>query len=72
MREAVDVRNCPQKKPYLTPPYMLGEAEVLYRDLHSASGEELKFLIMATDGREFGPPMIKRLRANETDWTVTR
>lgn len=52
MREAVDVQNCPQKKPYLTPPYMLGEAEVLYRDLHPASGEELKFLIMATDGRE--------------------
>ncbi|WVO16054.1 hypothetical protein L204_103719 [Cryptococcus depauperatus] len=33
-----------------TPPYVTAKPEVAYRKLHSKSGEELKFIIMATDG----------------------
>lgn len=39
-------------KPVLTPPYKTAEAEVVSRYLHPASGEELKFLVVAADGCE--------------------
>ena len=53
MREAVDVDYFPNIKPYLTPPYVLGEPEIVWRELHPATGEQLKFIILATDGCKF-------------------
>ncbi|WVQ80477.1 hypothetical protein IAT38_002582 [Cryptococcus sp. DSM 104549] len=38
--------ECPNK----TPPYVTAEPEVVWRDLHPASGEQLKFVAMSTDG----------------------
>ncbi|WVQ81289.1 hypothetical protein IAT38_003412 [Cryptococcus sp. DSM 104549] len=38
--------ECPSK----TPPYITAEPEVVWRDLHPDNGEELKFVLLATDG----------------------
>ncbi|WWC57904.1 uncharacterized protein I303_100439 [Kwoniella dejecticola CBS 10117] len=38
--------ECPNK----TPPYVTAQPEVAVRDIHPATGEELKFVVLATDG----------------------
>ena len=45
----------PLAVPYLTPPYIDNLPEVIQRDLHPAGDEELKFVILATDGCESLP-----------------
>lgn len=48
-----DVFGVPHKVreiPYLTPPYLLNTPEIVVRDLHPASNEQLKFVVLATDG----------------------
>ena len=41
-----------RETPYLTPPYLLNTPDIVMRDLHPASGEQLKFVVLATDGCE--------------------
>jgi pyruvate dehydrogenase phosphatase len=41
-----------QRAGHLTPPYVTAQPEVTYRKIHPSSGEKLRFLVMATDGRE--------------------
>ena len=36
----------------LSPPYVIAQPEVTFRNLHERDGENLKFLIMASDGRK--------------------
>lgn len=42
----------PFKKLCLAVPYLIKEPEVVERNLHPVNGEQLKFLILATDGWE--------------------
>jgi len=53
--DVFSVEYQPLAVPYLTPPYIDNHPEVVQRDLHPAGDEELKFVILATDGREFLP-----------------
>jgi hypothetical protein len=40
--------------PYVSPPYILNTPDVISRTLQPAPGEQLKFVILATDGRMYG------------------
>ncbi|WVN86527.1 uncharacterized protein L203_101691 [Cryptococcus depauperatus CBS 7841] len=40
--------ECPNK----TPPYATAKPEIAWRDIHPENGEELKFVVIATDGQE--------------------
>ncbi|KAK4684744.1 pyruvate dehydrogenase phosphatase, partial [Tremellales sp. Uapishka_1] len=40
----------PQRPNTLTPPYCTASPEITHRNLHPANGDQLKFIIMATDG----------------------
>lgn len=67
VRDVLQNRKQEGLTPSLTPPYLTAEPEVVCRELHPASGEDLKFLIMATDGRE--PLYFTRVR-DLTLWSV--
>jgi hypothetical protein len=52
LSKALQVREHKQPGKRLTPPYIAAEPEVVWRDLHPENGEELKFVIVASDGRQ--------------------
>ena len=39
--------------PRISPPYMITTPDIVSKDLQKASGEQLRFVILASDGREW-------------------
>ena len=49
-----------QRPWHKTPPYVTARPEVTHRKLRSETGEKLRFVVMATDGRKLRPyPLIR-------------
>jgi hypothetical protein len=48
----------PFSRPFETPTYISAKPEVLELDLHPDNGDELKFIVLATDGRECTPDLL--------------
>nr|XP_019048492.1 hypothetical protein I302_02264 [Kwoniella bestiolae CBS 10118]OCF27422.1 hypothetical protein I302_02264 [Kwoniella bestiolae CBS 10118] len=53
--------ECPNK----TPPYVTAKPEVIVRDIHPESGDELKFIVLATDG------LWDRITSEEASYLLT-
>lgn len=52
MEQGLDTLNGRPFGPYLTPPYLTALPEVVTRALRQADGEEMRFLILGSDGCE--------------------
>lgn len=52
VEEGLDTLHGKPFGPYLTPPYLTALPDVVGRVLHRADGEEMRFLILGSDGRE--------------------
>jgi hypothetical protein len=50
--DAFKIRKSPPKPSVMSPPYAEPVPTVTHRKLHPANGEQLRFLIIATDGCE--------------------
>lgn len=53
VQDALDTRTGFPIKPYKTPPYSTAKPDVVSTPLRRDNGEEIKFIIMGTDGREW-------------------
>ncbi|CAD6583353.1 MAG: hypothetical protein TREMPRED_003530 [Tremellales sp. Tagirdzhanova-0007] len=51
--DAMQTTIVKSQKERRSPPYLNAEPRVIWRDLHPVNKEELKFLIVASDGRDF-------------------
>ena len=52
MQDALDTRTGYPIVPYKTPPYSTAKPEVISTPLRLDDGEQIKFVIMGSDGRE--------------------
>lgn len=52
MSDHLGITYLSKGKPYISPPYLSNEPEVVVREISPDTGAQLRFIILATDGRE--------------------